>query len=118
MRSVITVIITAGLSWLLSLAFGWWMVALVPLLISLIAGYKPGMGFVNGLVSIGLLWLYLVLKTDMDNEQILSDKMAELFGLSHTIFLVVNVAVGALVGGMGGWSGASLPLLFKKEKTA
>lgn len=116
MRLVITVIITAALSWLMSIVLGWWMVALVPLLISLLWRHKPGFGFVTGCLSIGLLWLYLVLKTDMANEQLLSQRMAALFGLSHTVFLIVNVAVGALVGGMGGWSGASLRLLFKTDK--
>ena len=118
MRHLITIIITALLAWLTSQVFAWWMVAGIPFLIAVVWQLKPGGAFLNGFMSIGLLWLYLILKTDIANEQILSQRMAQLFGLGHPLFLVVNILLGALVGGLGGWSGASMWKMFKKNKQA
>ena len=118
MRQLITIIITALLAWLASYSFTRWMVAVIPFLIAVVWQQKAGWAFVNGFISIGLLWLYLILRTDITNEQILSNRMAQLFGLSHTLFIVVNIVLGALVGGLGGWSGASMWKLFKQKGKA
>ena len=115
MRLLITILITALLAWLTSWMFSWWMIAVIPFLIAVVWEQKPGKAFVTGSLSIGLLWLYLILKTDMANEQILSSRMAQLFGLGHTLFIIVNILVGALVGGLGSWSGASMRKMFKSN---
>lgn len=118
MRQLITIIITALLAWLTSQVFAWWMVAVIPFLIAVVWQLRPGWAFLNGFLSIGLLWLYLILKTDIANEQILSQRMAQLFGLGHGLFIAVNILLGALVGGLGGWSGASMWKMFKKKEQA
>ena len=116
MRQLITIIITALLAWLASYSFAWWMVAVISFLIAVVWQLKPGWAFVNGFLSIGLLWLYLILRTDIANEQILSNRIAQLFGLGHTLFIVVNIVLGGLVGGLGGWSGASIWKIFKRKQ--
>lgn len=118
MRQLITIIITALLAWLASYSFAWWMVAVIPFLIAVVWKQGARWAFLNGFLSIGLLWLYLILKTDIANEQILSQRMAQLFGLAHALFLAVNILLGALVGGLGGWSGASMWKLFKQKGQA
>lgn len=116
MRMLITIIITALLAWLTTYVFAWWMVAVIPFLVAVVWQQDPGRGFLNGFFSIALLWLFLVLKTDTANEQVLSQRMAQLFGLSHAIFIIVNIVLGALVGGLGGWSGASMWKIYKREQ--
>ncbi len=116
MRMLITIIITALLAWLTTYVFAWWMVAVMPFLIAVIWQLKPGWSFLNGFISIGLLWVYLIVKTDIANEQILSQRMSQLFGLGHTLFLGVNIVLGALIGGLGGWSGASMWKIYKREQ--
>lgn len=116
MKFLITIIVTALLAWLGSYYVSWWMIAVVPFLAALAMRMKGGRGFITGFLSIGLLWLYLVLKTDMANEQILSGRMSQLFGLGHTLFLTVNVLLGALIGGMGGWSGGALGRLIYADR--
>ncbi len=118
MRQLITIIITALLAWLTSQVFAWWMVAVIPFLIAVVWQLRPGWAFLNGFLSISLLWLYLILRADTANEQILSGRMAQLFGLGHTLFIIVNVLLGALLGGLGGWSGASMWKIFKKKEQA
>lgn len=118
MRQLIIIIVTALLAWLASYSFAWWMVAVIPFLIAVVWQLKPGWAFLNGFLSIGLLWLYLILKTDFANEQMLSQRMSQLFGLGYAPFTAVNILLGALVGGLGGWSGASMWKLFKQKGQA
>lgn len=118
MKQLITIIITALLAWLTSHMFAWWMVVVIPFLVAVVWQLRPGWAFLNGFISIGLLWFYLILRTDIANEQILSDRMAQLFGLGHALFITVNILLGALVGGLGGWSGASMWRIFKTKKQA
>lgn len=115
MKFLITIIITALLSWLACYYLTWWMVAVVPFVAAFVMRQKGDVGFLTGFLSIGLLWLYLVLKADVANDQILSGRMAQLFGIGHALFLAVNIVLGALVGGMGGWSGAALGRLLNKS---
>lgn len=109
---MITIIITALLSWAGAYLLGWWMVAVVPFAVAIITQQKALPAFISGFLSIGVLWLYLILKLDLYNEHILSTRMANLLGMAHALFIVVNVLLGAIVGGLGAWAGACLRKLF------
>lgn len=113
MKFLVNIIIIAVLSWLGSWFVAWWMVAVIPFITMLTIAPKPSKGFLLGAAGIAFLWLYLILKTDVANNQILSMRMAELIGLPMAGFMLLNVVLGALVGGLGGWSGALVRKLFK-----
>lgn len=115
MKILINILVIAISAWILSTFVAWWMIAVVPFVVAVSAKQKAGKAFLLGFVSIGLLWLYLILKTDLANESILSIRIAQLFGLGHTLFLVVNVFLGSLIGGLGGWSGAAMRRLMKSN---
>ena len=108
------IIVTAVLAWLLS-AFGWWMIAVVTFLAALLAKMKPGRGFVFGFISMALLWHCLILVRDIANDHILSARMAAVIGVPYFVLLIINVLIGALMGGLGGWSGAAMRGIFKKK---
>lgn len=114
MKQLIIIILTALIAWVTS-TFAWWMIAVVPFLVSVFLKLKSGKGFLNGFCAIAVLWLYLILKTDIANEHILSTKIAALFTLPHTAFIIVNTFIGALVGGLGGWSGAAMRKIYKSN---
>lgn len=116
MKMIIIIIITALLSWIGCYFLPWWMIAAVPFIVMLSVGVKPAKGFLLGMLSIALLWLYLILKADIANEHILSDRMAKLIGLSHVLLIVVNIILGALVGGLGGWCGALFHNALKSKR--
>lgn len=117
MKTFITILITALLAWAASYATSyWWMIAAVPFLVAVIAKMKSGKGFVVGSLSIALLWLYLIMEADTANNHILVSRMTTLFNLpSNTVFIIVNIFIGALIGGLGGWSGAAMNKLFKQK---
>lgn len=118
MRMMITILITALLAWLTSSVFAWWVIAVIPFLVAVVWQLRPWPGFLNGFFSIGLLWLFIILKTDAANQQMLSQRMAQLFGMGHALFIIINIVLGALIGGLGGWSGASMWKMFKKAQQA
>lgn len=108
MKNLVIIFITALLAWLSSYYVGWWMIVVVPFLIIILLKNKPARGFLTGFIAIGTLWLYLILEQDLRNKHILSGQFAMLIGLPHIAFLIVNVIIGAVAGGLGGWCGALL----------
>jgi hypothetical protein len=87
----------------------WWMIAVVSFLVSFIIHLSSGKAFLSGFLGIALCWFAFILKIDMANEHILSGRMANLFHLpNYGSFIVVNLIIGGLVGGLAAWSGAAL----------
>lgn len=115
MKSFVIILLTALLAWLASLTIAWWMIAVVPFLIAVVLKQKPGKAFVSGMLSIALLWTALIMRADIDNEYLLSSRMAQLFSLGHAAFILVNIILGALVGGLGGWTGACMNGIYQRK---
>jgi hypothetical protein len=106
MRFIISILLIAILAAVATYFFAWWSVAIVCFIITLIAGLKPGKAFLAGFFGIGVFWLIAAVGHDIPNEHILSQRMAVLFKLPHySLFILVTVLIGALVGGLAGWSG-------------
>jgi hypothetical protein len=61
-------------------------------------------------LGIFLLWSIVALWIDLKNESILSHKIAQIFPLGGSSFLLIltTAVIGALVGGFAAMSGASL----------
>ena len=116
MRFLATILVTALLAWLASWLVGWWMLAVIPFIMAIFTGQKPGRAFISGMLSIALFWAVVLLIVDARNEYLLSSRMAALFGLAHPVFILVNILLGGLVGGLGGWSGACLARFFRQKK--
>jgi hypothetical protein len=75
----------------------------------------PLSGFITGFAGVGLLWTGLILFADIFNSQILATRMAKLFGLPNAaMFMVVNIFLGAFIGGLAGWSGGMMYKYFRK----
>lgn len=115
MRFVSAILFTALLAGIGSWFFQWWMIAVAAFVIMLIIELKPGKGFLAGFLGIAFLWLTIILLKDGSNQHILSGRMAKLFGLPNSfLFVIVNVFLGALVGGMAGWSGVLVRKIFRR----
>lgn len=63
---------------------------------------RPGMAWLSGFLGIFLLWGGLALWIDMENQQILSKRIAQLLmlGGSSIALILVTAFIGSLVGGM------------------
>lgn len=116
MKALITIIITALLAWIGSILIGWWMIAVATFLMAVLFKQSVGRAFILGAVSIGVLWLFLILQSDIANHNVLSERIAGVVGVSHLVLIIINIIIGMLMGGLGGWSGAAMSKMFDKKK--
>ena len=106
MRFILSTIMIAALGAFAEHIFAWWSIAVVAFLMSFLFNLKPGFAFLSGFIAIAGFWLFVIWRADTANDHILSQRMAMLIHLpNYTIFILVNILIGALVGGLGAWSG-------------
>lgn len=118
MKFAASTILIAILSALATWMMPWWMIAVVAFAVSFTFQLNAGKAFLSGFLGIVLFWLVAILMIDTANEHILSTRMAKLFGMSnYWLFIVVNLIVGGLVGGLAGWTGAVLRNTFMKPQS-
>lgn len=109
MKMPITILAIIVVAFVAGTITPWWSVAVAAFLVALIAGHRPGRGFLAGFLAIGLYWLGLALYRDAANEHILAGRMAILFHLPGPYaFAAVTGIIGGLVGGLSAWAGSLL----------
>jgi hypothetical protein len=107
-------IITIFLSALFAYAVGiygnlpWWSFVVTNFLISVVIVQKPSRAFIAGALGVGLLWLTLSLLIDIQNNHILSIKVATLlpFKGAYWALILLTSVIGFLLGGLAALSGA------------
>jgi hypothetical protein len=105
-RTLIYILVIALVSGIASYFMPWYAIAIVPFITTFLLCLRYGRGFLSGFLGIALLWTVMVLYADIRNEHILSARMAQLFGVPNILFILINIILGALVGGIAGWAGA------------
>jgi hypothetical protein len=102
------------LAFIAGLYLPWWSIAIVAFGAALLMQPKIGFGFLAGFIGIFLLWASIAFWIDVNNESILSRKVALLFPLggSSLLLIVVTAFVGGLVGGFAAMAGSSIRLKF------
>jgi hypothetical protein len=109
MKIVVSILLTALLSFIAGIYFPWWSVAIVAFLVALLMQQPIKHSFISGFLAIFILWSVLALWIDVKNNSILSHRIAQLFSLGSPFLLIIVTAfVGALVGGFAAMSGSSL----------
>ncbi|WP_420581417.1 hypothetical protein [Reichenbachiella sp.] len=90
---------------------------------ALVAFFLPGNNFnaiLSGFMGVGLIWMVLAWKIDVETKSIMSNKMIELFPVDDVNMLIIITAIiGGLAGALGAFSGNSFRQIFirKKEKS-
>ncbi len=65
--------------------------------------------FLSGFMALFLLWGLYALTLDIQNESILSTRIGQLLaGLSSTVLILTTALLGAIGGGLVGWSSSAL----------
>ena len=110
MRFLLAVLLIALLSFVAGLFLPWWSIALIALIVAALIPQSISRSFLAGFTAIFLLWFLLSFWIDIKNDSILSHKIAQLFPLGGSSFLLmlITALVGALVGGFAAMCGASL----------
>lgn len=110
MKLLVATILTALLSFVAGLYLPWWSIAIAAFLSVLLIPLRSSRAFLSGFLGVFLLWFFLALWIDVKNQGILSRKVAEIFPLAGSSFLIILVTaiVGAVVGGFAALSGSYL----------
>ena len=110
MKLIVSIILTALLSFVGGLYLPWWSIAVATFLVALIIPQFPWKAFLSGFLGVFILWAIIAWWIDMKNEGILSSKIAQLFhlGSSHIVMIFVSALIGALIGGFAALSGSYL----------
>jgi hypothetical protein len=110
MRFTVSLLLTALLSFIGSLWFDWWIIAVTSFLVALLIQQKAWKAFLSGFLGLFLLWCLLAEWIDVANESILSAKIGLLLGIGGNSLLLVLITgtVGGLVAGFAAMSGSFL----------
>lgn len=116
MRFLLSILLTAALSFLTGMYLPWWSIAIIAFAVALLIPQSIAASFLSGFMAIFLLWGVLALWIDIKNQSILSHKIAQIFPLggSSILLILVSALVGAFVGGFAAMAGGSLKPLKKQ----
>jgi hypothetical protein len=108
MKLFISILITALLSFVAGIFLPWWTMALAAMLVALCIHQSPFRSWLTGFLALFLLWGGLALGIDAKNQHVLSTKLAEIFQLGGSSFLLILVTalVGGLVAGFAALTGS------------
>jgi len=109
-KLIVSILLTALLSFVCGLFLPWWTIALAAFVVSVLIPQRPLFAFFSGFFAILLLWGGLAVAMDQMNQSILSAKVAAILPLGGSAYLLIFVTAlaGALVGGGAAITGAFL----------
>ena len=110
LKYILSILVTALMAFAAGLYLPWWGIALASFLVSAAIPQKPAFSFLSGFLGVFLLWEVLAWWIDNKNNGILSQKVANLFGLggSSVLLIVITSIIGGLVAGFAALAGTYL----------
>jgi hypothetical protein len=110
LKYILSILVTALLAFVSGLYMPWWGIAVAAFLVSAAIPQKPAFSFLSGFLGVFLLWEVLAWWIDNKNNGILSQKVANLFGMgnSSVLLIVITSILGALVAGFAALAGSYL----------
>ncbi|MDX1903703.1 MAG: hypothetical protein SFU27_06045 [Thermonemataceae bacterium] len=113
-------VLIAVLTFVLQYFLHWevWVVALVSYVISALLGKTAWGVFFSAFFSVFLVWSGMAFWQDIQNDQILSMRVAQLLGVSAASewFFIITGLLGALLASVAGLAGYYLKRIFIKSK--
>lgn len=115
MKFVISILLTALLSFAVSYYLPWWSIAVVAFIVTALIHQRPIRAFLTGFIALFLLWGGLAFTIDINNQHILSQKIAQVLPLGGSAFLLIIITafIGALVAAFAALTGSYLRVLSK-----
>ncbi|MGK2864787.1 MAG: hypothetical protein ACSLE0_22845 [Chitinophagaceae bacterium] len=110
MKFFATFLLTALLSFISGLFLPWWGIAIAAFIVSLLVHQKAGKAFAAAFAAVFFLWMGLAWLINSKNENILSSRIGELFGIGNNLFLLILISatIGALIAGFAAMSASFL----------
>jgi len=110
MKIIIACVLTALLAFVLGLFLPWWSIAIAAFGVAALIPQKALRAFLSGFLGLFILWGGLAWWIDMNNQGILSKRIAELMQIPGKPFVLVLATglIGGLVAGVAALSGSFL----------
>lgn len=113
LRLVLIAISCFGLGYIMP----WWSIVVCAFSISFFLPGNSFNAFLSGFLGIGLVWMVMAWKFDMESGSNMSRKIIDLFPIDdHILLIVVTGLIGAIVGGFSAVTGNTFRQLFIKKK--
>ena len=110
MKIIIACVLTALLAFVLGLFLPWWSIAIAAFGVAALIPQKALKAFLSGFLGVFILWGGLAWWIDINNQGILSKKIAELMQIPGKPFVLIlpTGLIGGLVAGFAALSGSFL----------
>jgi hypothetical protein len=107
MKFIISLILTAILSFAACLYLPWWSIAIVAFIVAIAIPAKPLSSFISGFIALFLLWSLLALYISTNNGHLLAHKISVLLLKTDDPFLLIIITglIGGLVAGFAALTG-------------
>ncbi|MGZ5134431.1 MAG: hypothetical protein ACXWCG_04755 [Flavitalea sp.] len=117
MKFIVSLLLTALLSFTAGLYLPWWSIAVCAFVVSALILQSPWKSFLSGFAGVFLLWFILTWLIDSANDHILSNKIAQIFPLGGVSFLLILLTafIGGLVAGLAALSGTYIRYVTKRR---
>ena len=114
MKFLISVLLTALLSFAACLFLPWWVIAVTGFVVAFAIPQKAGIAFLAGFIALFFLWAGLSFWMSAANNHLLAHKISLLFiKVDNPILLIaITGLIGGLVAGFGGLTGRFSRKLF------
>lgn len=117
MKYFLQLLIILGLGWISQQHAPWWTLAIVGALAAFTFHKRRWASFVIGLLGGSILWLIPAYIANIENNGLLLQKIALIFGgLSPNLLLLLTALIGGLTAGLGAWTGSAGRYLLQKNK--
>ncbi len=116
MKFLISVLLTALLSFAACLFLPWWVIAVTGFMVAFAIPQKAGIAFLTGFIALFFLWAGLSFWISAANNHLLAHKISLLFIKADNPILLIAITglIGGLVGGFGGLTGRLSRRLFTR----
>lgn len=110
MKFIISIFLTALLSFVSCLYFPWWSIAIVAFVIAILIPQRAGINFIAAFIAIFFLWASVAFWISNNNGHILAHKISLLILKVDNPFLLIFVTafIGGVVAGFAAMTGSYL----------
>lgn len=110
MKFIVSILLTALLSFVCCLYLPWWSIAIAAFVVTAFIHQRAGKAFLTGFLGVFFLWATLAWYISSRNEHILAHKVSVLIIQTDNVSLLILVTalIGGIVGGLGALTGSYL----------
>ncbi len=108
MKLIVSILLTALLSFALSLYFPWWVIAIAAFVVAAAIHQAPWKAFLSGFLALFLLWTIMAWWISSENNNIMAGKvsMVVLNNNNPVLLMLLSGLIGGLVAGFAALSGS------------